>query len=253
MKKIFLMLAVSTVLFACKKETEKEKTFKGATVQVHDGKAWSTFSVKDDGTPDQLAIVVDDAALNSLPEGGESGHHHDNNLAVPLHPKALKSTPFQFIGLDWNPAGHDPQNVYTLPHFDFHFYMMPHAEVEAMVDMSKVMIQPGAEYLPANYVAGHPVPKMGLHWIDITSPELNPDNPVTFTQTMILGSYNGQVNFYEPMITSAFLRSTNTFERSIPQPAKVHVTGYYPTKMRIAKKGGETAVILEGFVLRQAS
>ena len=253
MKKIFLMLAVSTVLFACKKETGKEKTFKGATVQLHDGKAWSTLTVDDEGAPEQLAITITDAAMNSVPLEGESGHNHDNNLVVPLHPKTLKATPFQFIGLDWNPGGHPPMNIYTLPHFDFHFYMVPQAEVEAAVDPLKLNLAPAADYIPANHIATDAVPQMGMHWVDVTSPELNPTNPAVFTQTMILGSYNGKVTFYEPMITRDFLLSTTTFERSIPQAPKVQTTGYYPTKMRIVKAGGETSVILKDFVLRQAS
>lgn len=254
MKKIFLVLTVATTLFACKKVNDKEKTFKGATVQVHDGKAWSTLKLNEDGAPEQLAITINDAAMNSLPtEGGEGGHNHDNNLVVPLHPKALETTPYKFIGLDWNPAGHPPQNIYTLPHFDFHFYMVPEAEVTGATDMAKIMVEPAADYIPANHVAGPPVPQMGLHWVDITSPELNPNNPATFTQTLITGSYNGKVTFLEPMITLEFLKNTTSFERSIPQAAKVQTTGYYPTKMRIIKQAGETTIRLEAFVFRQGS
>jgi hypothetical protein len=169
-----------------------------------------------------------------------------------LPAKALEVTPFKVNGLDWNPQGHEPENVYTLPHFDFHYYMVPAAEVLGAVDMQKMMVPPAAEFIPANYVAGPPVPQMGLHWVDVTSPELNPTNPQTFTQTFIFGSYNSKLTFYEPMITRQFLLNTNNFERSIPQAPKVQTTGYYPTKMRITKKGGETSVILDGFVHRQA-
>jgi hypothetical protein len=91
---------------------------------------------------------------------------------------------------------------------------------------------------------------MGVHWLDFTSPELS---GAQFTQTFIYGSYDGKVTFYEPMITEAFILANSGFVRTIPQPAKVQVTGYYPTKMRIEKISGITNIILEGFVLRQAS
>lgn len=253
MKKIFLFVAAATVLLSCKKENDKAQTFKGATVQLHEGKAWSSITVDKGGKPQQLAITITDEALNSLPIGGEPGHSHENNLVVPLHPKATEGTPFKYIGLDWNPAGHEPENVYTLPHFDFHFYMVTPAEVAAAVDMNKMMVHPAADYIPQNYVAGPPVPQMGLHWVDRTSPELDPNNPQTFTQTFILGSYDGKVTFYEPMITLDFLKNNNNFQRAIPQPSKVQQTGYYPTKMRIVKNGDETSVVLEDFVLKQAS
>lgn len=253
MKKIFLFVAAATFLVSCQKNEDKEQTFKGATVQLHDGKAWSSVKLDRDGKPLQLAVTLTDAALNSLPTEGSEGHDHNNNLVVPLHPKAVTGTPFKFVGLDWNPAGHPPDNVYTLPHFDFHFYMVTPAEVEATVDFAKMNVQPPADYVPQNYMAVDPVPKMGLHWIDVTSPELDPVNPATFTQTFIFGSNDGKVTFYEPMITLDFLKNSSNYQRNIPQPAKVQKTGYYPTKMRIVKQGSETSVILEGFTLRTAS
>ncbi len=53
-------------------------------------------------------------------------------------------------------------------------------------------------------LVGGGVPQMGAHWVDVTSPELNGS---TFAQTFIYGSYDGQVNFYEPMITLDFLKN----------------------------------------------
>jgi hypothetical protein len=94
---------------------------------------------------------------------------------------------------------------------------------------------------------------MGTHWVDITSPELAPMNPATFTQTFIYGTYDGKLSFYEPMVTLDFLKKTTSFERPIPQPAKFKIAGYYPTIMRIVKEGTLTNIILDDFVYRQAS
>jgi len=94
---------------------------------------------------------------------------------------------------------------------------------------------------------------MGAHWVDVTSPELNPEHPALFTQTFIFGSYNGKVIFYEPMITHAFLKNTSEYERPIPQAAKFQKSGYYPTKMKVSKHDGVTEVILDNFVFRQQS
>jgi hypothetical protein len=94
------------------------------------------------------------------------------------------------------------------------------------------------------------VPQMGTHWVDVTTPELNGG---TFTQTFLYGTYNGNVTFYEPMITKTFLDNNSSYQRSFPVPAKFKKDGYYPTKMRVEKINGVTNVILEGFVYRQAS
>ncbi|MCW3108253.1 MAG: hypothetical protein JWQ09_2759, partial [Segetibacter sp.] len=77
-------------------------------------------------------------------------------------------------------------------------------------------------------------------------------NGQPFSQTFIYGTYDGKVTFYEPMITLAFLKSTTSFERAIPQPAKFKKAGYYPTKMRVTKHDGVTDIVLDGFVQRQA-
>ena len=128
--------------------------------------------------------------------------------------------------------------------------MIPEAEMQVAVDPGKLDLNPEAAYVPQNYVAGPAVPKMGKHWIDITSAELNGQ---PFTETFIYGSYNGNINFYEPMITLDFLKNTQLFERSIPQSAKVQKSGYYPTKMRVEKSNGLTHIILDGFIYRQQS
>ena len=94
------------------------------------------------------------------------------------------------------------------------------------------------------------VPAMGKHWVDVTSPEFS---GAPFTQTFIYGSYDGKVTFYEPMITEDFIRNNPSFERSIPQPAQYQQAGWCPTKMRIAKAGGATNVVIEDFVRRNSN
>lgn len=250
MKQLFLVLAGATLLFSCKKETNNSGVYKGLESEVYDGKAWSAVRLSQDGKPQQLTLSISNTAINSVPVGGEPGTHEEESFLVPLHAEAMENTPFQFIMLDWNPEGHDPSGIYDLPHFDMHFYMSSFADVMTFTDMTKIETAPGESYVPANYVGGPSVPAMGKHWVDITSPEFNGQ---TFTQTFIYGSYDGKIAFYEPMITLDFLKNTNNFERSIPQPAKFKTAGYYPTKMRIVKHADVTEIVLDEFVYRQAS
>jgi hypothetical protein len=252
MKRIMVaVIVIASLAVSCKKDQVKG-VFKGPEVQVNNGKAWTWVQLKNDGTPERLAISINDAAMNSVPVGnnGEGGHDMmENSYVLTLHPKA-SATPFKHIWLNWNPAGHEPPGIYDLPHFDIHYYLISNAEREAM-DNAKLDILPDASYFPTNYISPGPgIPTMGNHWLDVTSPELNGQ---TFTQTFIMGSYNSKVVFYEPMITKAFLQAQTNYERSIPQPAKFQKDGYYPTKMRVVKHDGVTEIILDGFVHRQAS
>ena len=262
MKKILFFAAVSLLAFSsCKKDNAektnaKEKIFKGAISQFQHGKAWSWYEVDDNDNPLRLAIAMDDAAMASLdrtPPSG-TGHHHENNVTVKLHPKATTATPFQHIFLGWNPIGHEPEFIYGKPHFDFHFYTTSAEEREAIPayeqDSVKFKNAPAAGYMPSTYINfGGGVPMMGAHWLDVTSPELNGQ---PFTETFLYGSYDGKVTFMEPMITEAFILANPNYVRSIPQPTRFQQNKWYPTKMRIEKKGGVTSIILEEFVNRQA-
>ena len=254
MKKIFFLFAISAAVVSCKKDNEKgPETYKGTAVQVHGGKAWTWAKIKN-GVPEQVAIALEDKVLNTVPttmEGDGSHSMNENNLVLPLDPKVISVTPFKHVGLDWNPTGHEPEHIYTVPHFDMHFYMISEEERMGATDMNKLLNEPAADYIPANHMAGAPVPTMGLHWLDVTSPELS--GTVPFTQTFIYGSYDANIIFYEPMITLDFLKNTQNFQRSIPQPAKFQKSGYYPTRMRVVKHDGVTEVILEKFEQRQAS
>ncbi|MDO9374101.1 MAG: hypothetical protein Q7T76_06775 [Ferruginibacter sp.] len=263
MKKIFLLsVAITALLSSCKKDKDLDKAgiFKGPEVQVHGGKSWTWIQLTKAGVPEKLGVTITDAALNTLPVGGhDDGHDHDhgnmdNNWKLKFHPKA-SVTPFIYTGMDWNPSGHEPDQVYTTPHFDFHFYMSTPEEIAAIppyqVDSSKFLQWPAADYLPAFYInPGGGVPQMGCHWVDVTSGEFNGQ---PFTQTFIYGTYANKVNFYEPMITLDFMKAQSNFERTIPQPAKVKQSGWYPTKMKLLKHDGVTEIILDAFVFRTQS
>jgi hypothetical protein len=175
---------------------------------------------------------------------------------------AKNPTQYKFVQFDWNPKGHEPETVYTLPHFDFHFYRVP-VEVRNSIMPSdpqyaqKAANYPAPEYrapfyLDAATAAGIPaaaasVPMMGLHWLDVRSPELqkltgNPGAWKPFTKTFIYGTWNGEFIFDEPMITRAHILEKKTatdpavVNEVVPvsTPAKYSPAGFYPSAYRIS-------------------
>lgn len=262
------MMAISLLTFSSCNDDEDPidnapKLLKGAPVTVANGKAWTYIETTPDNKPIRAGITLTPEAIPA--DGGRVNHggHHDEapeSIIYTLQlPENKTATVFDHVTMDWNPYGHPPENIYTKPHFDFHFYMDTQAELEKIppfeVDSTGHKNYPAPAYLPSNYIPiPGGVPKMGVHWADVTSPELNPQNPAPFTQTFIYGTFNGKVNFYEPMVTGEYLKSiTGKFEREIPQPAKYSRTGYYPTKMKIERTPEGYIVEVSGFVYRLKS
>jgi hypothetical protein len=251
MKKRLMMAAVAATILVVSCEKEKEENPRnddgfiyGTEVQVGNGKARSFFEPDDHGHPESMGIAIDEAAVENLPG-------HESFFVLPLPAIAKQTTPYNHISLDWTPHGHGPALIYDKPHFDMHFYMIDEAEKNS-IDTTKpaLNILPDSVFMPSFY-APEPggIPKMGKHWVDITSPELNPAKPTPFTSTFIYGSFNGKVIFHEPMITRAFLLSKPDTVMNIRQPARFAKPGHYPTKYQVKFDAGKKQwrIILRDF------
>jgi hypothetical protein len=217
------------------------KTVWGKTIELGKGTARSFVEMNVQGQPVSLGIVFTGHALVGLPTEPEPP---ETMLELPAQAAV---PPFKYIAINWNPKGHEPK-MYELPHFDFHFYIIPDEERNKITtdNTAQFAKAPPAQDMPADYMqAPGGVPRMGAHWVDKTAPELQ-GKP--FTATFIYGTYDGKIAFYEPMVAMAFLKSKPNFTATIKQPAAYEITGFYPTNYRINydKKHGEYRIILEG-------
>ena len=194
-----------------------------AATRIGDGTV-RTYVVRDaGGVPSSIGIELSEAALRGLPQ-----------TPVTLHlpfPKEAGETQYTFAMFDWNPAGHEPAHVYTLPHFDFHFYMASESDVMAIAGGPDPVVAEST-FVPRDYISpgNTAVPAMGVHWVDASSGEFNGK---TFDQSVLWGFDHGQLLFIEPMITKAFLESTTTFSTELKQPESVQRAGLYPRQYSI--------------------
>ena len=244
----------------------------GAAVAMGNGVA-RTYLVVDgrSGKPVEVGVALTAQALEGLPQQspdhgpGTHGPYSEYLLELP----AANPTPYRFVEVDWNPNGHG--GPYTAPHFDFHFYRVPLAtrneiDLGAPDFAAKAARLPAQEEIPAGYAsthvllgttpAGMTVPRMGLHWLDTSSPELPPSNQ-PFTQTFIVGSWNGQVIFDEPMVTRDFILAQRsglaTAERiALPAAQRYVPAGYYPASYGIKwdEAAGEYRIALQELSVR---
>jgi len=214
---------------------------KGPAVKVGKGKAW-TWVKTVDGNPVATGVSFTDKAIEGLPTDlpmpnmpGMPGMMPSQEWVLQL-PKEVHGMPYDHIGFDWNPKGHDPMQIYGVPHFDVHFYLISEATQKAITamgeDLARCSKRPDNLYVPATYInpPGTIVPQMGNHWIDPSTPELN-GKP--FTTTFIYGSYDGKTAFLEPMIALSFLQSKPQFSQDLKMPMAYDLDGYYPSRYSI--------------------
>jgi hypothetical protein len=234
-------------------------TFYGDAVALGDGTARS-YVVLDDGKPVELGVALGEQAMSGLPTDHEPGGmpmpdgHHTFDYLLPM--PAENATPVRFVGLGWNPAGHEPAGTYDLPHFDFHFYTISQAERGAIdpadsAFQAKAARLPEPDFRPTGYMAlPGGVPFMGVHWVDPASAELHGQ---TFTTTFLYGSWNGKLTFAEPMVTRALLMSKPDLTMTVSTAQHYSPAGYYPTSYRVRWDEGtrEYRVALAGLQVRQ--
>jgi hypothetical protein len=245
-------------------EATAVRTVYGAAQTLGNGQARVFVTLGADKQPTSLGVSISESAMSGLPMTPKAPSPSAAMLMLSLPPEA-KVTGFDHVMVDWNPAGHEPEHIYTLPHFDFHFYSATEAEQMAIMpsapDFEKRASRlPDVQFAPEGYAAANvlmktpapaaTIPMMGLHWIDVGSPELHGQ---TFTSTFIWGSFDGRFVFLEPMITKTHIESAktvagNAIVTALKSPAKYERAGFYPDRytVRWDKAAKEYQISLDG-------
>jgi hypothetical protein len=247
----------------------------GAPVRVGNGRArtYIVTNQRNGRAPLEVGVTLDERAFEGLPAEGMNMF----DLTLP----SQNPTPYRFVELDWNPHGHEPDGVYSVPHFDFHFYTINPAERNA-IDPAALgdsayqtmagNLPPEAErsqfYVPLSPPQGPvvAVPRMGAHWADLRAAELqgafgHPENFRPFTTTFLHGSWNGRFIFDEPMVTRAFILGRKSATTEAARDSVIAVSGaqqyrpagYRPVAYRVAygAREREYRIALTQLTLRQ--
>jgi hypothetical protein len=267
---IALLTGASLVLSA--ETTGDARTHLGRVEKIGAGTVQSFLTVDSNGAPVALGVTLSAGALERLPptpntvsrcfdldgNARHTGHEcigdEERILDVPAGQAA--KLPFRWISVNWNAHGHIPP--YNRPHFDFHFHTGPRERIEAIKpgrcgeladceDFKRASRPVPMRYLPGGYIdVGAVVPRMGNHLLDSRSSELKDSMP--FTSTFIFGAYEGELIFWEPMITLEFLQKTTDACLDIRQPQAFREAGYYPAQYCVRQdRQGRRTVSLEEF------
>ncbi|HET7791565.1 MAG TPA: hypothetical protein VFK78_12290 [Gemmatimonadales bacterium] len=157
------------------------------------------------------------------------------DAVIPLPAAVAQGTGFSEMTIFWEPHGHPP-GAYLTPHFDFHFYGVPAAAVDAIdcADSTKPAALAAGYALPdadipgVGHLVGICVPKMGMH--ALPAAELASAN--IFEKTMVVGYYHASPIFVEPMITQATLAARKSFTLPLLDVPGRPAGTKYPTSFR---------------------
>lgn len=209
------------------------QVYMGRPAPVGNGFARVAVATNAAGAPTSVSVIIDARALDGLPAATTSRHEWEFLLAMPSRAPA---TGYDHVTLNWNPEGHPPQGVYTVPHFDVHFYLIDRPQQEAVTfqgpDRTAGLAAPTPALVPAGYavIPDTAVEKMGVHAVNPASPEFH-GHP--FGHTFIYGYYRGRMVFLEPMVALSDLKSGGDVTVPVRTPSAYSLPGYYPTKYRV--------------------
>ncbi|MDX1393998.1 MAG: hypothetical protein R3195_06400 [Gemmatimonadota bacterium] len=204
------------------------------------GSAWGgevcTWSVTEGGAVVQVGATIPVASLAAAPPDAPFLWPPATEAALDI-PEGAGMT---HMTINWEAMGHPPV-TFLVPHFDFHFYLIPEADRLAIDcgDLTKATAVPDGyalvdETLPPELVAitgvetlvGVCVPEMGMHALSTAEAA----NTEPFDGTIIVGYYGDAPIFIEPMISQAFLLERQSFD--LPIPAIPGLEGSQPTTFR---------------------
>jgi uncharacterized protein len=242
--------------------TTGETTPLPARVQFGDPVAFGRGTIRTlvafnaDGRPASVGVSFSASALEGLPAQAPA-----DDLGwlfrLPL-PSGVALPPYDHVAVYWNPHGHEPHGVYDVAHIDVHFFLTPPEEVDRITasdrDLELCYRLPPAQAIPAGYILppGTQHRRMGVHWIEAEASEFKGQ---PFTATFIVGSYDRQVNFLEPMIAHSFLASRPNLRKPVAQPEMFARSGWYPSTwvVRWDEQRAEYLVLLDGLMWKESA
>ena len=261
------------------------RTLVGATEKLGNGEARVYVDVGPDQKPVTIGVVLDEGAMRGLPTRmnstnrcfdknqdaklthGECMGDYQLNLPMPAGAAEL-GLPYKYAMVNWNAEGHmaPAPPVWSAPHFDFHFYLVDPAQIDAIRtgpcaelidcdDFKRASKPLPSQHHPAGYIdVGAAVAAMGNHLVDSKDPELA-DPTRGFSSTFIYGTYDAKLIFLEPMVSHSFLASKPDRCTPLSVPEAFATSGYYPTKycVRYDAPTSTYRIALEGLVYRQAN
>ncbi len=208
-----------------------EQAVQGECQRVFEGDICTWGTVAGDEVV-EFGATVSLASVENAPTEGEMVFPPPFVAVVALPEQVATATGFDHLGVNWELHGHPP-GLFLTPHFDFHFYTIDPEQVQAIdcADSSKPAQIPDQYALPdiaipeIGELVGLCVPGMGMH--AMLEDELDDTDP--FSASMLVGYYQENLIFLEPMIAKAKLLEAQSFPMDVPAVPDAGANVRWPT------------------------
>ena len=214
-------------------------TYRGPAVTIGNGTARTAILTDSANRPLAISVELTDGVLAGLPTQPNSGDHLLDWTYFLQFPKAAPPTGFDHVMINWHPRGHVPPGIYTVAHFDIHFYMIDtksqlaiHYAHPETPDIADVTLPAPALAAPGYFIPpGTQVSRMGVHAVPKAAPEFNGGK---FANTLIYGyDGKGRLAFIEPMIALDYLKTRPSDVRAVAMPSSYSFEGDYPARYSV--------------------
>lgn len=183
-----------------------------------------TWTKTDDaGTLTQFSIFLPFAAINS---GGTAMVEK----FLPIPEIVAQQTVLRSMQLLYLPVGHAPAGVYDLPHWEWHLFTLPEAEVIA-IDCSNPKIPSTAQLPPNHIVISTCIVRGGMHASDLSFPEFSGGR---FSRGVYGSYYDARFIGIEPKVASAVLLERAPFSMPSYDPTPLGDPGNYPRRVDVS-------------------
>jgi hypothetical protein len=252
MKKTFLIAAVLTVLIACSKtetpaptpiftsDDAKKGTYTVADQAMATGKVQTWIRFDEDNVPSAMGVTLSKSAYDAIPR--------NSTYSFNLPNEAKLKTPFVFLFIGKGNANalsqYNAEDVFYFGFYTIEKDDQKAIETELMLNgpsSAKYNALPVAGIIPSEYSKTGQGGILGKPWYNANSPEWG-GKP--FIHTMSLGTYNGDLVYYTPMVTEAAIKANPNISQSISATTK---KGYFPNKYSIKQDGDNVVVTLDDF------
>lgn len=229
-----------------------DKIFLGPKIEVGNGYANSWIRVNQYSLPMEIGVEMTPEVLVNLPNDSD----FIKPIIIPLPKIATELTPFNHIGINWNPDNYSDITNFNESHFGFYFYTISISERMRIPAWSQETDIKFSAYPPRNQMPYDYFPilkgigsyaEKGRLWLSGNS-----QNYIPLSHTLALGTYSEAFTFINLIVTTDFLeKGKQPINNSFSQPLFYPIQKLFPREYTIyTTKNGNYCVSLVNFAHR---